>query len=286
MIASFAAAGLLLAGVSVHMEPGETVPGGVVWITVRGLPAQEVPELRVGDRIVPLHREGETGTALVGFPLDQPLAPVELELTAGEVTATAQIRLRDGKYPEEKLTLPAEKVSGFSEATQARIEREWTEWDAVWKAASLTRLWSGAWRWPVEGSVRSAFGKRRVINGEPRSPHSGIDQRGGVGTPVHAVNAGTVVYAGEQFFAGNAVILDHGHGLYSMYFHLSRILVEVDQEVAGGALVGKVGATGRVSGPHLHWGMRLLTARIDPQRFLKLMDKLGPVESELTGSAR
>ena len=121
--------------------------------------------------------------------------------------------------------------------------------------------------------ANSAFGTRSILNGQPRSPHSGADFRSAAGTPIKAPNAGRVVLAGDRYFTGNTVIIDHGLGLFSLFAHLSEVSVKEGDSVQSGEVVGKVGATGRVTGPHLHWSVRLSGARVDP---LSLLAALGP----------
>jgi murein DD-endopeptidase MepM/ murein hydrolase activator NlpD len=117
---------------------------------------------------------------------------------------------------------------------------------------------------PIEGGSGSNFGHRRVFNGEPRAPHTGADLRATTGTPIRSTNRGRVVLAKDLFFTGNTVIVDHGLGIYTLYAHLSRIDVKTDAIVERGQVVGLAGATGRVTGPHLHWGARVQNARVDP----------------------
>jgi len=136
------------------------------------------------------------------------------------------------------------------------------------------RLWNGRFRVPLDGVTSGTnFGKRRILNGNPGSPHGGVDLPGTTGTPVHAAQHGKVVLAEELFFAGKAVVLDHGLGIYTLYGHLSQIDVEVGDTLETGAVLGKVGATGRVTGPHLHWGLTIQRARVNPLQLVKL---LGP----------
>ena len=123
----------------------------------------------------------------------------------------------------------------------------------------------------MPGAATSSFGRRSVLNGQARSPHSGTDFRAATGTPVRAPNGGRVVLAADQYFSGNTVILDHGQGLFSFLAHLSRITVRDGQIVARGEEVGLSGATGRVTGPHLHWTVRLDGARVDPLSVLALL---------------
>ena len=121
------------------------------------------------------------------------------------------------------------------------------------------------------GTSGKNFGKRRILNGQAGSPHGGLDLPGVTGTPVYAAQSGRIVLAEELFFPGNTVIIDHGLGIYTFYGHLSEIAVKVGDEVSTGALLGKVGATGRVTGPHLHWAVSVNRARVDPLQIVKLL---------------
>ena len=168
------------------------------------------------------------------------------------------------------LKLPKEKVSDFDSPTLVRIEKEQHELAVIWPDWKTPRLWSGSFIKPLPGAWSEFFGGKRVINGEPRSPHSGIDQRGREGDPIKAINAGRVVLIANQFFTGNNVVIDHGQGIYSLYCHLSKTLVTLGQNVAKGEKIGLVGHTGRATGPHLHWGIRIASARVDPQKLLAL----------------
>jgi murein DD-endopeptidase MepM/ murein hydrolase activator NlpD len=154
----------------------------------------------------------------------------------------------------------------------ARIAEESKILAGLFRTPSDVRLWrDGAVR-PVEGVAVSGFGVRSVLNGEPRGAHTGLDLAAGTGTPVHAPTPGVVVAARAFYFSGNTVILDHGQGLYSTMAHLSVIDVRAGEKVAQGTLLGKVGATGRVTGPHLHWAVRLHGARVDPLSLLEALN--------------
>jgi murein DD-endopeptidase MepM/ murein hydrolase activator NlpD len=130
------------------------------------------------------------------------------------------------------------------------------------------KFWRGAFIRPVEGELSGAFGVSRMINGKRRGQHTGIDLQAEEGTPVLACNRGMVVLVDELFFSGKSVILDHGWGLFSMYFHLSEIRVQEGERIDKGAILGRVGSTGRSTKPHLHWGIRMNGARVDPLSLL------------------
>jgi murein DD-endopeptidase MepM/ murein hydrolase activator NlpD len=148
--------------------------------------------------------------------------------------------------------------------TLKRVRRESAEFKKLWDVYTPTRYWYGSFVRPVEGRLTTAFGLRRILNGEPRSSHSGVDLRAALGEPVRAANHGRVVLVGEFFFHGKAIVIDHGWGLYTMYFHLSEVNVSKGDLVGKNYVIGLAGATGRATGPHLHWGVRLGTARVDP----------------------
>jgi murein DD-endopeptidase MepM/ murein hydrolase activator NlpD len=205
------------------------------------------------------------------------LAGLDLKVSTGVHILDYHVRFEDGtemegtyglnvlkkEFPVEKITVDRKYVH-LSEEDLARHRGEKKILGGIFRTQSPERPWEDGFAVPVDVEKGSRFGLRRIINGEPRSPHSGADLKAGSGTPVGATNAGRVVFAGDLFFSGNTVILDHGGGLYSLYAHLEKITAEKEREVGKGEVIGYVGATGRVTGPHLHWGVKLNGARIDP----------------------
>jgi len=169
----------------------------------------------------------------------------------------------DKKFVTRTLTVDDAYVNP-PESVQARIAEEAARLTKLWLTESPARLWTTPFTPPVPESPNSAFGSRSVFNGEARSPHSGADFPSAAGSTIKAPNAGQVVLAENLYFSGNTVIVDHGLGLYSQVAHLSEIGVTVGDRVTPGQTLGKVGATGRVTGPHLHWAVRLGGARVDP----------------------
>jgi len=159
----------------------------------------------------------------------------------------------------------------LSPANQQRAAREAKELDKIYATATPEILWAKPFRSPIPGQAKgSNFGHRRVFNGQPRAPHAGSDLKAATGTPIHATNRGRVTLAKNLFFTGNTVVLDHGIGVYTIYAHLSKIDVKVGDIVEENQLLGLAGATGRVTGPHLHWSARIQGARVDPFSLLSI----------------
>lgn len=178
------------------------------------------------------------------------------------------VQVRDYPYPTQRLEIRDQSKVNLSPEDMDRVGRESRRIAALWSRRTPRRFVL-----PLEPPltvlpVSGRFGDRRVINGQARSPHSGADYRAQTGTPVHAAANGTVVMAEDLFFSGKSVFLDHGDGLITMYFHLSEIAVEPGDTVAAGEPIGRVGSTGRATGPHLHFGVRWRGARVDPELLL------------------
>lgn len=184
--------------------------------------------------------------------------------------ASGAITVKSRSFPVQRLTLPRSMVD-LSPANESRAEAETTRLRALYDTISSERLWRGRFTKPLASDVRSeGFGSRRIINGQARSPHSGVDFAAPAGTPVVASNRGRVALVAEHFFGGRLVALDHGEGLYTLYMHLERVDVGEGALVERGAIIGAVGSTGRATGPHLHWAAQLRRARIDPGALLTL----------------
>lgn len=252
--------------------------GGVVALRIGGLPSLERLRLRVGSREISVGPGSGDGSRVVriGVDLEQPPGPLQLLLegTTGAgraVSATSRLVVVDAGYPVQRLSVPR-SFTELDEAALERVAREKATLDRLWETAMATALWRTPFRLPLEQPARgTGFGVKRIINGEPRAPHTGVDFSAPAGTRVLAANGGVVALADEHFFAGRSLVLDHGEGLYTMYFHLEDSLVRAGQRVAQGEPIGRVGSTGRATGPHLHWGARMYGARIDPQELLRLV---------------
>ncbi|HJX33923.1 MAG TPA: M23 family metallopeptidase [Desulfatiglandales bacterium] len=178
------------------------------------------------------------------------------------------IEVVDKDYGVRNLTLPEAMVT-LDEETLKRVRRESDIINGLWKAPVSAAVWSGFFIRPIEGDVVGPFGTRSIINNQPRSPHTGVDIKGEEGAPVKAINDGKVILICDHFFTGRSLFLDHGAGIISMYFHLREIDVKEGDMVRRGQIIGLIGSTGRATGPHLHWGIRINGARINP---LSLVD--------------
>lgn len=180
------------------------------------------------------------------------------------------LRVVARRFPVQRLTLPPEMVE-LDEATKRRVEEEAAKLQAVFNVVSPKPLWQGRFLPPLQnGGDPSGFGVKRIINGHERGRHTGTDFKAPLGEPVLAANRGRVALVAEHFFAGKAVVVDHGLGLYTMYFHLQDTSVLEGELVEKGQPLGQVGATGRATGPHLHFGVRLNGSRVDPLALLQL----------------
>jgi murein DD-endopeptidase MepM/ murein hydrolase activator NlpD len=174
------------------------------------------------------------------------------------------------QFTVQKLTLPKGMVD-LDPETERRALAEGEQLRALYRTLTPERLWRGRFLRPLAGDEPgSGFGSRRIINGQPRAPHTGVDYAAPTGTPVLAANAGRVALVAEFFFPGRLAVLDHGLGLHTLYFHLDRVSVQEGQIVDRGEAIGTVGATGRATGPHLHFGAQIGAARVDPEVLLAL----------------
>ena len=179
------------------------------------------------------------------------------------------IEVVDKDYGVRNLTLPEAMVT-LDEETLKRVSKESDIINGLWRLPASAAVWSGSFLRPIEGEVVGAFGTGSIINNQPRSPHTGVDLKGEEGTPIKAVNDGKVILICDHFFTGKSIFLDHGTDIISMYFHLHEIDVKEGDMVRKGQIIGLVGSTGRVTGPHLHWGMRINGARINPLSLIDL----------------
>src|ERR1700686_5180321 len=259
-----------------HLSSADPTQGSLLLLDLRSA-SQPVSEVKAtwDNREIPFwqapkpsEKSAAIWRALLGVDLELKPENYALTLTAKtesakEISCSATIDVKQGKFATESLKVAPNFVEPNPEQL-ARAEAERQRLRAIFATITPERLWEGSFRYPLARITTGGnFGKRRILNGQPGSPHSGVDFPAPAGTPVYAAQRGRVVLAEPLYFSGNTVILDHGLGLYTLYGHFSQIDVKPGDLVETGAVLGKVGATGRVTGPHLHWGLTVNRARVD-----------------------
>ncbi|UCC48536.1 MAG: M23 family metallopeptidase [Gemmatimonadota bacterium] len=247
----------------------------------RGLPLLEA-HARAGGRDIALARLGGGAyLGLVAAPLGEQDVPVEVLVIFDDGTRlTQKLSLRVGarEFSASSFRVPR-RFTDPDPAMRERIAQERELVRATLRLVTSTPLWHGAFMRPAEGRTTSPYGQRRLLNRELRSRHTGLDIDGDMGDPVYASNSGRVALSRDLFYSGSSVYVDHGLGFYTAYFHLSQREVTEGQWVEKGELLGRIGATGRVTGPHLHWGVYLHAVAVDPLSvldpdFARLSDRL------------
>lgn len=238
----------------------DVVPGGIL---VTPLPDGATGATFSGRRVLIRARE-----AIVGIGLDVPPGTHHLEFV-GATLPGRTFTVTPKAYPEQRLQIANPKMVNPDPEDLKRIEAEAKRMEAVYLSFSPGEA-PAVFNKPLNGRTSSPFGFRRVFNGEPRNPHSGLDIAAATGTPVPSPAAGTVVLTGSFYFNGNSVFVDHGQGFITMICHLSAIGVKEGQRVNAGDILGKVGATGRATGPHLHWSVSLNGYRVEPMKAVEI----------------
>jgi murein DD-endopeptidase MepM/ murein hydrolase activator NlpD len=264
-------------GVTLRLTGWSAQQGGLLELTLASAaPVGDVTATWAGNA-APLWEDGAgLRHALLGVDLER--APGEYDLSvAGQLasgarlTCSAQVDVKAGQFAIESLKV----APGFVELSpedQARADKEGQRIHGIFAQVTPERLWTGRFRMPLDGNLTGHnFGKRRVLNGKPMSsPHSGLDIPAPAGTPIHAAQSGRVMLADNLFYSGNTVIIDHGLGVYTFYGHMKSINVAEGADVNAGAFIGQVGATGRATGPHLHWTLVVDGARVNPLGIVRL----------------
>jgi murein DD-endopeptidase MepM/ murein hydrolase activator NlpD len=253
-------------GQSFHLPHENAVPGGVKIIRLDST-ATSMPYVDTDGYRALVVQDNSAWVAVIGIPLSAPLGTRQVIVRGTDGRHEFDFSVGDKRYASQSLKVAPRQVN-LSAADLARFNQEKIRIEHALSHWTEPPPESLRMPQPVPGPRSSSFGSRRIFNGESRNPHSGMDIAAPVGTPVLVPIAGTVVDTGEYFFNGNTVFVDHGRGLISMYCHLSAIDVKPGQRVAAGTRIGAVGMTGRATGPHLHWGLSLNRAWVDPELFL------------------
>ncbi len=260
--------------------PSVVRQGDACLVTASGLQSLESVHGEFKGRrfqMAPVRRNGSF-QGLLGIDIHTNPGTYEIRVVAADkgrnvFTKVFALRVEKATFGIQRLTLPSAQVD-LDPETLTRVKKETARMKTVLESYRDERLWDGAFIRPVEGEITTPFGVRRILNGQERSPHKGVDLRAPERTPVQVCNRSVVVLVDELFFSGKTVVLDHGWGIHSMYFHLSEVSVRQGDLLAKGDTLGLAGSTGRTTGPHLHWGIRLNGANVDPVSILRLTEHL------------
>jgi murein DD-endopeptidase MepM/ murein hydrolase activator NlpD len=257
--------------------PATVKPGDL--FVLRLQPGRTAAEsaLFLGKTYPPLTVPGERGEVfLLGVDLDAVPGKSKIVVSRkGGAREQFKITIVKRAFPEERLTLPPTMVTPPKELEE-RIAREQALASEVYRTSAAAKLWERGFVPALEQKAAGNFGRRRILNGLPKSPHAGQDYTAPAGTPVKAVAGGTVRLAGDFYYSGLTILVDHGAGLVSQYLHLEKMLVAEGDTVSAGQVIGRVGSTGRATGPHLHLGVRLYEQRVDPEKLWGLFPAKKP----------
>ena len=250
----------------------EAVPGGIALIELG--PAEDaLPEVTKDKRAIAVVERDGLAIAIVGIPLGTKAGKHSLDVKDGSgKVRTVSYNVNAKQYEEQRLIIKNKRKVNPAPLDMERINKENIRLKVV-KSSRAEKMIARKFVWPLKGIISSPFGLRRFYNDQPRRPHGGIDIAAETGTPIKAPADGVVIDTGDYFFNGNSVFIEHGLGLQTFYAHMSRIDVQIGDRVNAGDIIGAVGATGRVTGPHLHWSVGLNGTWVNP---LLLLDTDSP----------
>jgi len=260
--------GLLLSGIvsAITLPDQSAVPGGVVIVPLN-VSSDVKPLVKYHKRQVMVVKQEQQWLAVVGVSLSAKIGKQILVVTTADKIKSISFDIADKSYPTQHVEIKNKRKVNPTNYDMERINSERS------RISGALEFWMDKddvpmdFAWPIEGRISGLFGRRRVFNGQPRRPHSGMDIAAPTGTEIHATANGVIRGTGDYFFNGNTVFIDHGQGLVTMFCHMDKIGVKDGQVVKQGEVVGTVGMTGRVTGPHLHLGVSLNDQRVEPRLF-------------------
>ncbi|MFO7980063.1 MAG: M23 family metallopeptidase [Candidatus Aminicenantes bacterium] len=258
----------------IKLEYRELVPGEIIKVAVKNVPDIRSAQIKFLNKKYDTIKKGDDWLCWIGLDLGIETQDYPLRVYLYKQDGTVEIKeksisVKDKQFPVKKLWVKEEFVTP-PQSVLERIRRESELTRAIYDIYSPEWRVRGKFILPVEGNIFPNFGERRFFNNKPRSQHSGIDIASPKGTPVKASNSGRVVLATHLYFSGKTVVIDHGLGVFSIYCHFSEIIVSSGDDVEKGEVIGKIGSTGRVTGPHLHWSIKIRGSRVDPNSLLNL----------------
>lgn len=266
-------------GIEVRLTSTTEAQGGLVLAQLNGVHGLADAKGEWNGKPIPFWREGpgsDVRRALLGVDLEMKPAKDDFKISGttanGEPFAcSVDLTVTAGKFPAEHLTVEKK----FAEPNPEQLKEAQSDIQRlrqIFATVTPDKLWHGRFRIPLNGvKTGGNFGRRRVLNGIPSSPHTGVDMHAPLGTPVYAAQSGRVVLADKLYFSGNTVVLDHGYGIYTLYGHFESLAVHEGETVKKGQRLGKAGATGRVTGPHLHWGLVVDGARVNALQIVRIL---------------
>ena len=252
----------------VEITPQNVFPGDVFLAQIQSDEPDTIEATFRGEQIIFSHGESGLLIALVPVDINTPPKKYSISITEGGKKQSASVVVNPSTFKTINLTLPEGKVT-LSPENQKRVEKEYILQKKIW-SKSTGRSWQGQFMQPLDTEISTEFGVKRIMNKKKTSIHRGMDFRGKTGTPVKAVNSGTVVLSKDLFYGGNTLIVDHGMGLYSVYMHLSGFNVTEGKKVDNGQIIGFVGSSGRATGPHLHLSVKLNGISVNPESLFRL----------------
>ncbi|MGO9830989.1 MAG: M23 family metallopeptidase [Myxococcaceae bacterium] len=252
---------------TIEVRPTTARPGDVLLVLVHG--AAQTPKGTAGTRTLRFYAQGEHHEALAALPLDQEPGPLSVNVVVAGVELTAAVEVQPGDFPQRELTVDKKFIAPPA-SVKSRIAADQRAFAKAWRTAFGPRAFSEGFARPRDSEVTARFGDQRMLNGKKKTVHYGLDLDGQVGDPVTAANDGTVVLVRDCYTSGNTVLVSHGGGVFTGYFHLSAFKVTLGAQVKRGELLGLVGKTGRVTGPHLHFLARVDRLYVNPEALLAL----------------
>ncbi len=264
----------LITLLSLSLFGDDVIKGTTKVITFLKIPSDAT--LKYGKKNIPLLKHPTDSLKSVAFiPVNyrSSLGAKELKIAYSDGNKTVNINVTNGTYKSETITVASSKVTP-NKKQKERTAREYKEAMRAYGTFTKKRYWRQPFIDPMDSHITSQFGTARMYNNSLRSYHSGTDYRAAIGTPLHATNDGVVAIAKDRYYAGNSVVIDHGEGIYSCYYHLSKLHVKVGDKVKQGDILGLSGMTGRVTGPHLHYAIMLNGTQVDPLHFHQQVNAL------------
>lgn len=259
---------------AVKLPRASAVPGGIAIVKIADASNQTVaPLVRLDGNLVWVAKQNGAWLAVAGLALSTKAGEHFLDVDANNQAAARKVSftVKSKQYAVQRLTITNKAMVDPPADVQTRIDNESKHLSKVRSTFTASDKTQGAFALPAVGKLSSKFGQGRVLNGQVRSPHAGLDLAIGVGTPVTAAADGVLLDADDYYYCGKTAFIDHGNGLISMHCHLSEFIAKAGDSVKRGDLIGKSGVTGRITGPHLHWSIYLNATSVDPELFLNQM---------------